>query len=103
MSEPELVIEAVDDPALTGPAREQLDRGRRNMDWLASHWAELLPQARGRFVVVAGQQAHVTDSVEAAWAWAKAHHPEDDGAIVQYVRPATGPRIYASRRPVVRV
>ena len=102
MSESELVFEATD-PDRAGPARAQLERGWRNADWLAAHWADLLPQARGRFVAVAGQQAHLADSAEAAWAWARATHPEDDGAIVQYVRREQGPRIYAHRRQVAQV
>ena len=35
---------------------------------------------------------------EGHWAWIDATHPEDDGAIVQYIRPETGPRIYVDRR-----
>jgi hypothetical protein len=98
MIEPRFIIEAINDAPLAGPAREQIERGRRNMDWLAAHWADLLPQARGRFVAVAGQQAQIADSAEEAWAWTRAAHPEDDGALVQYVRLEVGPRIYAHSR-----
>jgi hypothetical protein len=55
----------------------------------------LLPQARGKFVAVAAQEAHIAETPEEAWTWAKSAHPEDDGALVQYVRTGTGPRIYA--------
>jgi hypothetical protein len=103
MTDPVFKIEAVDDPVQAAPVRAQIERGWRNADWLAAHWADLLPQARGRFVAVAGQQAYLADSAEEAWSWAKAAHPEDDGAIVQYVRREQGPRIYAHRGPVVQV
>jgi hypothetical protein len=99
----EIIMESVDDPVEAQRIREQIERGWRNAEWLSNHWADLLPQARGRFVAVAGQEAHVADSIEQAWAWAKTAHPEDDGALVQYVRPEQGPRIYANRRQVVQV
>ncbi|MGH2587026.1 MAG: hypothetical protein ACRDJE_19095, partial [Dehalococcoidia bacterium] len=70
----------------------------RNSDWLQAHWADVLPQARGRFLAVAGQEAFIADTVEDAWAMAMAAHPGDSGALLQYVRPERGPRIYADRR-----
>ena len=92
-----------DDPVRSRATHAQLDRGRRNLRWLAEHWADLLPQARGRFVAIAGQEGHVADSAAAAWAWARAVHPEDDGAIVQYVRQEQGPRIYANSGHLAQV
>ena len=83
-----------DDSVRSRATHTQMDRGRRNLRWLAEHWADLLPQACGRFVAVAGQEGHVADSAADAWVWAKAFHPEDDGAIVQYVRQEQGPRRY---------
>jgi hypothetical protein len=100
MSEGYVVLEAIDDPTEAKRIRDHIDRGRRNMLWLSEHWAELLPHAQGRFVAVAGQEACVADSIAEAWAWAQATHPEDDGALVQYVRPEQGPRIYGNRRHV---
>jgi hypothetical protein len=91
MTQPDLHIAAMD-PAPASATHARLERGRRNVQWLAGHWADLLPQARGRFVAVAGQEGHVADSATDAWAWAKATHPEDHGAIVQYVRNEQGPR-----------
>jgi hypothetical protein len=53
MTKPNLHIAAIDpDPALA--THSQVERGGRNLEWLAEHWADLLPQARGRFVAVAG-------------------------------------------------
>jgi hypothetical protein len=99
MAEQRLVIEEVDDPAEIARFRAQEERARRNIEWLASHWPQLLPQARGRFVAVAGQEGFIGESVEDAVAKASATHPDDAGMIVQYVRPERGPRVYASRRP----
>jgi hypothetical protein len=92
-----VLIEEVADPAETARARAQHERAERNGDWLEQHWSDLLPQALGKFVAVAGQEAFIADAPEAAWAWARETHPEDDGAMVQYVRPQQGPKIYAYR------
>ena len=90
------VIEEVNDPAEVARSKAQHERALRNTAWLEAHWQDLVPQARGKFLAVAGQEAFLVDTPEAAWAWAEANHPDDDGAIVQYVRPQRGPRIYAS-------
>ena len=90
-------IEEVTDPDEIARARAQDERHRRNSDWLQAHWPDVLPQARGKFLAVAGQEPFIADTPEEAWAWAAATHPEDNGAIVQYVRPEKGPRIYADR------
>ena len=95
MNQPLFVIEEVTDPAAIARVRAQHEHGQRNSKWLESHWADVLPQARGKFLAVAGQEAFVADSPEQAWAWAESTHPDDDGAFVQYVRPEKGPRIYA--------
>ncbi len=96
MNQPRFVIEEVNDPVEVARFRAQDERARRNSDWLQAHWPELLPDARGKFLAVAGREAFIADSSEEAWALARAAHPEDDGALVQYVRPERGPRIYAS-------
>jgi hypothetical protein len=90
-----LIMEEVTDPAVVARNRAQYERARRNSDWLESHWADLLPQARGKHLVVAGQEGFIANTVEEAWAMARAAHPDDDGAIGQYVFPNTRPRIYA--------
>lgn len=97
MDESSLIIEEVRDPAEIARSRAQFARGCQNSAWLASHWHELLPGARGRFVAVAGQEAFVADSSDEAWARAKQAHPDDDGSFVQYVFATTGPRVYAHR------
>ena len=97
MSEPVFQIEEVNDPIEVARCKAQDERARRNSDWLQSHWADLLPQARGKFVAVAGQEAFIAATPEEAWAMARAAHPEDDGALSQYVFPGQGPRIYENR------
>lgn len=97
MDQPRFTIEEVSDPAGDALFREWHERFRRNSEWLQSHWPELLPRARGRFLAVAGQEAFVADTPEEAWALAKAAHPDDIGVIGQYVRRERGPRIYADR------
>jgi hypothetical protein len=96
MAEPAFSIEEVSNPH--DIARAQDERHRRNSDWLQKHWADVLPQARGKFLAVAGQEPFIADTPEEAWAWVATTHPEDDGAMVQYIRPETGPRIYAGKR-----
>jgi len=85
------------DPIVAAQAREQDERFKRNLDWLQTHWGNLLPQARGKYVVVAGQEPFVADQCEDAWARARAAHPEDDGAFCHYITTKQGPRIYANR------
>lgn len=97
MTETKLVVEENNDPIHFEKVRVQHERAMRNCNWLADHWPELLPTARGRFVAVAGQQAFVAETSAEVWALAKAAHPEDDGAIMQFVRQDTNPRIYGNR------
>jgi hypothetical protein len=95
---PNIVITEVTDPVEAAKSQAQFARARANSDWLQAHWQDLMPQARGKFVAVAGQEAHIADTAELAWAWAAATHPEDDGAFVRYIRTESGPRVYAYRR-----
>ena len=98
MSKSAFIIEEVTDPKETERSHLQHERHRRNSDWLQSHWADVLPQARGKFLAVAEQEPRIADTPAEAWAWVDATHPGDNGAIVRYIRPETGPRIYAYRR-----
>jgi len=98
MSDREFVIEEVSDPDEIRRSRAQDERHRRNSAWLQSHWRDVLPQARGKFVAVAGQEAFIADTPAEAWAWVEMTHPEDNGAIVRYIRTQRGPRVYADRR-----
>ena len=100
MSDLEFTIEQINEPAMIALHQAQRERAQRNSDWLQAHWPELLPQARGRFVAVAGQEAFIADTAQEAWSRAKAAHPEDDGVLCQYVFQHTGPRFYGHRRAV---
>jgi len=98
MAEPQFIIEEVTDPAEIARSKQQHDRHKRNTDWLQAHWGDLLPQARGKFLAVANQEAYLADTPAEAWAWTERVHPKDNGAFVRYVRTNVGPRIYANRR-----
>jgi hypothetical protein len=103
MIDSHLTLEEVDDPAVIARVRVQDERFKRNSDWLQAHWGDLLPQALGRHLVVAGQEAFVADTSAEAWAMAQDAHPDDDGSFCQYVLPNRGPRIYAHRGRVAVV
>jgi len=92
------VIEDVTNPDEIARFRAQDARHRRNSEWLQTHWVEVLPQARGKFLAVADREAFIADTPAEAWTWVYAMHPEDNGAFVRYIRPEEGPRIYADRR-----
>jgi hypothetical protein len=94
---PTLPLEKVADPAESARVRAIIEQTEQNSRWLSEHWPELLPLARGKFVAVAAQEAFIADSAEEARAWARRVHPEDRGALVQYVFPTLGPRFYGSR------
>ena len=96
-SSPEVTIEDVNDPVECERARAAIEAHRRNSSWLEGQWPHLLPQALGKRVAVAGQEAFIAQTNEEAWAWIRAHHPDDPGAFVQYVPPTQEPRIYAHR------
>jgi hypothetical protein len=96
----DIVIEEVTDPEEIARHHRVAEAGRRNSAWLEAHWADLLPDARGKFVAVAGQEAFVADSPEEAIALAKEAHPDDPGRLIRYVIPEQGWRIYAHRRQV---
>lgn len=95
-----LEIEFLTDPDEIAMRRAQDERFQRNSAWLQAHWPEILPQARGRHIVIAGQEAFIADTPAEAWAKARATHPDDDGSFGQYVFAERGPRIYAYRRPM---
>ena len=92
-----LILEEVNDPAEAARHRAHLEAFRRNSDWLENHWADLLPQVRGKHLAIAAQEAFIADSPDDAWAWIKSKHPDDIGSFVRYVIPEKGRRIYARR------
>ena len=90
MREPVFQIEEINDPVEVARCKAQDERSRRNSDWLQAHWADLLPQARGKFVAVAGQEAFIADTHEEAWAMARKAHPEDDAPLASTSSPERG-------------
>ena len=97
MSEPTFIIEEVTDADEIARFKAQNEQFERNTDWWQAHMKEFLPQAFGKFVAIAGQEAFLANTPEEAWKWVETKHPEDQGALVHYVRPVVGPRIYANR------
>lgn len=97
MEQPLTIVEEVTDPDEIVRTRVQHEQARRNSDWLQTHWSDELPQAYGKFIAVAGQEAFIAETPSTAWAWARANHPDDRGALVEYVMPPGGPRFYANR------
>jgi hypothetical protein len=95
MIDSHLIMEEVNDPLVIARSRAVHEQAMRNSDWLEAHWPDILPQALGKHLVVAGQEAFIAETSAEAWALAKAAHPEDEGALCQYVLPSRGPRIYA--------
>ena len=59
MSKPGFIIEGVSDTQETIRVQAQDARHQRNNEWLQAHWADVLPQARGKFLAVAGQEAFI--------------------------------------------
>ena len=100
MNEPKFIIEEITDPGEIARHREQDAQFKRNADWLEAHWPDLLPQARGKFIAVAGQESFLADTPEGARELAEGAHPNDMGIFVQYVLPHSGPRIYGYLRIV---
>jgi hypothetical protein len=94
---PPIIIEEVTDPAEIARHQAQDERARRNVRWLQAHGADVLPLARGRHLAVACEEAFIADTAQEAWARARAAHPDDPGALLQYVPLGRGPRIYAGR------
>ncbi|HEV3343093.1 MAG TPA: hypothetical protein VG125_22160 [Pirellulales bacterium] len=92
-----VTVEEITDPVEIAQIHAQHEQAQRNADWLEAHWDDLLPQAFGKFIAIAGQEAHIADSPHEARQWAKTVHPEDRGALVEYVLPPGGPRFYANR------
>jgi hypothetical protein len=97
MKEPHYILEEIQGLEEVARCKAQDQQAKRNSDWLQSHWDAILPQARGKFVAIAGQEAFVADTGAEAWALARAAYPEDRGAISQYVFPNGKPRIYDNR------
>jgi hypothetical protein len=100
MEEQKFTIEVVDDPELNTQLRAEGAQFKKNLEWLASHWADVLPQARGKYIAVAGQEPFIADDAIEAEKLAVAKHPEGKGVLVQYVysSPNVATRTYGYHR-----
>jgi hypothetical protein len=96
-SPPEVFIEFGLPPAKPAVVEARQERARRNDAWIQAHWGEIAPQARGKYVAVAGAQAFLAEIAEKARALARAAHPDDDTVTVYFISPKQGPRVYANR------
>src|SRR5580704_16659692 len=85
---PVMIEEESSRPAEAERTRLRFEQAKRNSDWLQAHWNDILPAARSKYVAVAGQEAFVADTHAEAWARCQKAHPEDLGAISQFVPPA---------------
>jgi|SRR5262252_214737 len=89
-----VIMEEVNDPAELAQAQAQRERFDRNWVWFKAQATEVYERFRGQCVVIAGEEIFVADEPEAAWALAKAAHPEDDGGFIIYIPREKMARIY---------
>jgi hypothetical protein len=93
-----VVMEEVTDPAELAQAQAQRERFDRNWAWFKERATEVYERFRGQCVVIAGEEIFAADEPEAAWALAKAAHPDDDGSFIIYVPREKVARIYVYKR-----
>jgi hypothetical protein len=98
MPESRIVYTETTDPTVAAKARIAHDQAERNTDWLQLHWDEIVPPNLGKYLAVAGGEAFVAGTFDAAYALAHTAHPEDEGILVRHLIPWNGPRIHAHRR-----
>ena len=98
MSEAKIIIEEIIDPQLAAKLRAQDEKFSRNLSVFQAKAQDLFTHHRGKVIVVAGEELHIAVTPEAAWAWAKATHPDDEGVFVQSIPLEQGWRIYANHR-----
>ena len=100
MRENTMTIEEITDPEEIARRCETRLAFRANSNWLHSHWDMVLPQAIGKYVAVAGQEAFISDTWQEAERMALAAHPGEKGIYVRFVNPNKGMRFYGHRRIV---
>ncbi len=92
----QITMEEVTDPVEIAQAQALWAQAERNSDWLQAHVPEIYGNYRGKYIVVAGAELFVGDTVEEAVAQAKAAHPGDNGRLTRYIPPKKMARIYAN-------
>ena len=98
MEETRFTIAINEDPEFNARIHAEGAQFKKNLHWLSAHWADVLPQARGRYIAVAGQEPFFHDDPVEAERLAAVAHPEDKGILVQYVYPSKEARSYGHRR-----
>lgn len=93
-----VVMNDVTDPAELAQAQAQRERFDRNWAWFKARATEVYERFRGQCVVISGEEIFAADEPKAAWASAKAAHPEDDGSFIIYVPREKVARIYGYQR-----
>ena len=94
----QITMEEVTDPREIAEAQAQMEQARRNSVWMQAHAHELYTQYRGKFIVVAGEELFVGDTLEEAETLAKTAHPEDKGRLGRYIYPQKMLRVYGNQR-----
>ncbi len=103
MNENPVTLEFDEAPAVNALDLAHERRLKKNLDWLNARWDDLLPRTRGKLVAVAGQEIFIADTYQEVMDMARAAHPDEDGALSQYLPLARGPRIDSPRRRVARL
>jgi hypothetical protein len=93
-----VVMEEVTDPGELAHAQAQRERFDRNWAWFKARAEEVYERFRGQCVVIIGEEIFGADEPEAAWALAKAAHPEDGGSFIIYVPREKAARISGYHR-----
>ena len=98
LKEKGITVSEETDPEIIAQMKTAAETYHRNEAWMDAHWEEMFPQAKGKMIAVAGQEAFIADTTEEALAKAHAAHPEERaGVVCRYVFPDRKPRIYVGR------
>lgn len=93
-----LEIGEMTDPDAIRQFEERWERYSRNDAVFRQNMRTIYQEYRGKVVIVAGEELHVADTADEAWAWARQKHPDDDGLLVRSIPKERGWRIYAASR-----
>lgn len=86
----------VTDPVEVAKAKAMRAEFDRNSQWLENHFSEVyLPQNRGKFICISGEEAYIADTVQEAIAQGRAAHPQESGWFTRYIPREKIARIYA--------
>jgi hypothetical protein len=98
---PRGTVMRITDPDENARLWDAHSRFLRNVDWLFSHWPTVLPQGRGKYVAVAGEEPFIADTYAEARRLAEMAHPDESCGIFVHRIPATDRiLIYALHGPM---